>query len=107
MLPDQPPSGYDVAYSYDVDPYRDGSDLARLPPRYWLDWVEALESLLNDPTTDNPSVTDASNIPPYQRHELVMVKNQLVIVYRFLNERVIVILSVDVRLALPSGEDPA
>lgn len=63
MPPDEP-GGYDVAYTPEVDPERDGSDVSRLPLEHWLDWVEALEALLKDPTTDNPSVTDASHIPP-------------------------------------------
>lgn len=103
MLPDETPGGYDIAYSAGVDPDRDGSDISRLPARHWFDWVEAREALLKNPTTDNPSVTDASHIPPYHIHDHVMIKNQLAIVYRFLNFKVIEILSVDVRPSLPSG----
>lgn len=98
------PSGYDVAYSPGVDPNRPGSDIARLPLQQIPSWYEALEALLKDPTPDNPTVFDASNIPPYQRYEHVMVWGQLVIVYRFLNYLVIEILSVDVRRALLPGE---
>ena len=107
MSPERQPGGYDVTYAPGVDPERDGSDVSRLPLQHLLDWQEALQSLLDDPTPDNPYVTDASNIPPYHLHEHVMVWNQLVIVYHFLNQLVIEILSVDVRPALPSGESDA
>ncbi len=99
------PSGYDVKYSEAVHPDLPGSDINRLATQDRLSWVEALNALLQDPTTDNPTVFDASNMPPYHRYEHVMVWDRLVIVYRFLNQLVIEILSVDARAALPPGDE--
>ena len=38
-----------------------------------LDWQEALESLLNDPSEINPFVTSASAVHGYQQNEYVML----------------------------------
>lgn len=106
MPPDeQPLGGYDVAYSPEVDPNRIGSDIFRLPRPHWDDWWDALDALLEDPTAANPKVTDASNFPLYFREEHVMFWEQLVIVYHFLDPRVIEILSVFVQPALPRSDD--
>ena len=104
-LPDEPLGGYDVAYSPEVDPDRIGSEIFRLSGPHWRDWWDALESLLKDPTAANPDVTDASNFPLYFRDEHVMFWKQLVIVYRFLDQRVIEILSVYVQPTLPRNDD--
>lgn len=103
--PDEPLGIYDVAYSHEVDPDRIGSAIFRLPEPHLNDWQNALESLLKDPTAANPEVTDASRFPLYFREEHVMFWKQLVIVYRFLDERVIEILSVYVQPTLPRNDD--
>ena len=106
MPPDeQPLGGYDVVYLPEVDPDRIGSEIFRLPEQHWRDWWKALESLLKDPTADNPAVTDASDFPLYFREEHVMFWEQLVIVYHFLDPRVIEILSIFVQPALPRSDD--
>ena len=106
MPPDeQPLGGYDVAYTPEVDPDRIGSAIFRLPQLHRRDWQNALESLLKDPTANNPDVTDASDFPLYFREEHVMFWQQLVIVYHFLDPRVIEILSVFVQPALPRSDD--
>ena len=105
-LPDEPlVGGYDVVYSRAVDPNRIGSETFRLPRQHRRDWRDALESLLKDPTVANPKVADASRFPLYFRDEHVMFWKQLVIVYHFLDERVIEIFSVFVQPTLPSDDD--
>ncbi len=103
----EPPGGFDVVYSRRVNPDLPGSDLFTLPAQHWFDWLNALESLMKDPTTDNPRVADLSSLPQYPRNEHLMLWKRLVIIYRFINTMVIEILSVSVRPAPPgTPEDP-
>ncbi len=70
-----------------------------------LDWQDALESLLNDPTPRNPFLVDASSVQGYQQNDFVMVWRSLTITFRFLNALVVQVTEVRVLPRLGAGEE--
>ncbi len=93
-------SGHDVALAPGL---RDRID-RELSFSQLLDWYEALESLLDSPTSDNPFVTDASTVQGYQLHDYVMVWRSLTITFRFLNALVVEVTEVRALPRLEPGE---
>ena len=93
-------SGHDVLVAPSV---RDS--VARdLTDSQLLDFNEAIDLLLRDPTEGNPYVTDAAAAQGYQLNDYVMVWGDLTITYRFLNLLVIEINAVRVLPRLSHGE---
>ena len=78
------PSGYDMLLSDSARAAVDTTD----PDRYVM-WVEVRESLLNDPTTDNPLVQLAAPREHLQDELYLVSTSGIWLTYRFLNQLVI------------------
>lgn len=59
-----------------------------------LDFQAAIQSLLDDPTSENPNVVSAAFVRGFAPDEYAVIWNRLVIVYRWVSDHVIELESV-------------
>ncbi len=100
---ERPPRGYDLYYSNRAR-HALRHDLGM---RQLLDLQEEIESLLNDPTEENPYVTGAFGTHGYQRYDYVMVWGELTVTYQFVNALVVRVLNIRVLPRLGEGQAEA
>ena len=94
------PAGYDLVYSPGAR-----EDLRGLSRQHRERAQHAIESLLRDPTSANPSVFEIAGGEGYEPGDHLMLRGDVAITFRFLNPLVVELLAIYVGLRFTPSDD--